>query len=222
MIAVLPFADDGTGNFKIDKIPVTFRGKEEQDNWAWTDAQRLRRSMMGYLAEREFVVVNPIAVDAVLKNRGIDNMEKLRRTSPILLGRLLGADALIYGEVDNYEGYYFGLLSAYKVGIHTWMLSTRDGETLMRAAGSRYSMDLEVALSPQDAAIDSIATLLEFRDVALARAEAEVSRELVLKIPPSDKLKEQMAARAIRHADEIESQESEADASSIGQGESGL
>jgi hypothetical protein len=211
VIAVMPFGDKGSANFTVDKIPITFRNQQEQDQWAWTDAQRLRRSVMGFLAEREFTVINPIAVDAVLKARGIDSMEKLRKTSPIELGKLLGADALVYGEVNNYEGYYFGLVSAYRVGISTWMLSTRDGETLMRETGGRYSVDLSPALSPQDALINSVMTLLEFRDVTLARAEEEVGRELVLRIPASEKLKAQIASDALKHADEVESQELEAD-----------
>jgi hypothetical protein len=211
VLAVMPFCDKGSGNFTIDKIPISFRNTQAQDKWAWTDSQRLRRSVMGHLAEREFTIVNPIAVDAVLKRRGIDNMDKLRKISPIELGKLLGADALVYGEVNSYEGYYFGIVSAYRVGISTWMLSTRDGETLMRENGSRYSVDISPALSPQDFLINSALTLLDFRDVALARAEEEVSRELVLRIPVSEKLKEQIAAAAIQHADDIESQELESD-----------
>ena len=210
VLAIMPFCDKGSANFTVDKIPITFRNPEAQDVWTWTDAQRLRRAVTGYLSQREFVVLNPIAVDAVLKKHGIDTMRKLRRASPIELGRLLGADALVYGEVDNYEGYYFGLLSAYQVGISTSIVSTRDGETLMRQSGGRYSVDLSPALSPQDAIINSIMTLLEFRDVTLARAEEEVSRELVLRIPVSEQLQAQVAAKAVQHADEIESEESDA------------
>ena len=216
VIAVMPFADEGPANFTVDKIPVTFRDKQEQDNWAWTDAQRLRHSVMGYLAQREFTVVNPIAVDAVLKQRGIDNMQKLRQASPIELGRLLGADALVYGEVDNYEAFYFGLVSAYRVGVSTWMLSSHDGETLMRETGSRYSVEMEPALSPQDIAVNSVLTLLEFRDVTLARAEEEVSRELVLRIPISEKLKAQLASDALRHVDDIEAEQARADSKPVG------
>src|SRR5216684_8902052 len=40
VIAVLPFGDLGDANFTSDKIPITFRNKEEQEHWAWTDAQR--------------------------------------------------------------------------------------------------------------------------------------------------------------------------------------
>jgi hypothetical protein len=211
VIAVMPFCDEGNANFTVDKIPVTFRDKDEQDQWAWTDAQRLRRSVMGYMAQREFTIINPIAVDAVLKAHGIDNMTKLRAASPIVLGKLLGADALLYGEVNNYEGYYFGIVSAYEVGVSTWMLSTRDGETLMHQTGGRYAVDLSPALSPQDILVNSVMTLLEFRDVTLARAEEEVSRELVLRIPVSDKLRKQMETAAVAHADAVEAAQLEAD-----------
>jgi hypothetical protein len=212
VLAVLPFCDKGSANFTVDKIPITFRNTEEQDHWSWTDAQRLRRAVTGYLSQREFTVMSPIAVDAVLKRQGLDTMRKLRGANPIELGRLLGADAVVYGEVDNYEGFYFGLLSAYQVSISTSMVSTHDGETLMSQTGGRYSVDLSPALSPQDAIINSVMTLLEFRDVTLARAEDEVSRELVLRIPVSDKLEQQVAANAIRHANEIETEESDASA----------
>jgi hypothetical protein len=146
-----------------------------------------------------------VSTDHSLPNR------LLQVTSPIELGKLLSADALMYGEVNSYEGYYFGIVSVYRVGIRTWILSTRDGETLMRETGSRYSVDVSPALSPEDFLINSALTLLDFRDIALARAEEEVSRELVLRIPVSEKLRQQLAAAAIAHADEVESQESEAE-----------
>ena len=210
-IAVMPFCDEGSGNFTVDKLPITFRNPNQQDQWAWTDAQRLRRAVTGYLAQREFTIINPIAVDAVLKSRGIDNMKKLRAASPIELGKLLGADALLYGQVNNYEGYYFGIVSAYEVGISTWLLSAHDGETLMRETGSRYSVDVSPAFSPEDLLINSAMTMLDFRDVTLARAEEEVSRELVLKIPESQSLKQQMADAAVTHAHAVEAEEIEAD-----------
>jgi len=80
-IAVLPFADRGSANFVVDKIPLTSRNHQERMVWAWTDAQRLRRSMVGYLSEREFYVQNPIAIDAVLRAHGIDDERSIRANS---------------------------------------------------------------------------------------------------------------------------------------------
>lgn len=81
-IAVLPFTDHGNANFVVDKIPLTVRRKRQRAIWAWTDAQRLRRSMLGYLSEREFEVLNPIAVDVVLKSHGITDEAKLSQIDP--------------------------------------------------------------------------------------------------------------------------------------------
>ena len=49
-IDVLPFADIGSANFVVDKIALTHRSEIERANWAWTDSQRFRRSLDGYLA----------------------------------------------------------------------------------------------------------------------------------------------------------------------------
>jgi len=54
-------------------------------------------------------------------------------------------------------------------------------------------------------------TLLDFRDVTLARAEDEVSRELALRIPVSERLKQRMADAVIAHAEAVEADQLEAD-----------
>jgi hypothetical protein len=92
---VLPFADIGSANFVVDKIALTHRSKRERANWAWTDSQRVRRSLDGYLAQREFIVSPVDGVDAVLRSRIIDTAAKLYHTSPEELGRLLGVDAIV-------------------------------------------------------------------------------------------------------------------------------
>jgi hypothetical protein len=80
-IAVLPFTDRGSANYVVDKIPLTFRDQQQRARWAWTDAQRLRRSMVGYLSGREFYVLNPIGIDAVLGARGITDESQTRKSN---------------------------------------------------------------------------------------------------------------------------------------------
>jgi Putative bacterial lipoprotein (DUF799) len=111
-IAVLPFTDRGSANFVVDKIPLTFRDQQQRASWAWTDAQRLRRSIIGYLSGREFYVLNPIGVDAVLLSHRITDQASLERVTPQKLGTWFGADAVVYGEIIHYEAYYLALLSA--------------------------------------------------------------------------------------------------------------
>jgi hypothetical protein len=209
-IAVLPFTDRGSAQYTVNKIPLSFRNRQERDQWAWTDAQRLRKAFVAYFSEREFTVVNPIAVDAVLQSHGIENEEELEQVSVLKLGKWFHCDAVIYGTVDDYDAYYFALVSGYVVGVNSRMVSTHDGETLMRGQGSRYSLNVMPALDVEDILINSAISLLQLRDVELARAEEEVARELVIRIPPSDTLRAQLATEAVRRAREAEEVDEEA------------
>jgi len=196
-VAVLPFTDRGRANFVVDKIPLTYRDQQQRASWAWTDAQRLRRSMVGYLSGREFYVLNPIGIDAVLRSHGITDEAELEKVAPQKLGSWLGADAVVYGEVAHYDAYYLALVSAWQVGIRGRIVSTYNGEQLIDFNGSRYSVNVMPALTPADILINSAASLLQLRDVVLARSEEEVCRELVLRIPVSENLRLQIAQQAL-------------------------
>jgi hypothetical protein len=198
-IAVLPFTDRGSAQFVVDKIALTHRTDGEQADWAWTDANRMRRSVNGYLASREFLEANIIQVDEILKDHGIDSQEKLNQVPPQTLGKWLGVDAVVYGNIHHYDAYYAFLLSAWQVGANIRMVSTHNGEELFSAYGSRYSVNFMPAFDPVDIAINSGLSLLELRDVTLARAEEEDAREIVLRLPRSEKLKNNLIEEARRH-----------------------
>jgi Putative lipoprotein GNA1162-like len=203
-IAVLPFADIGSANFVVDKVALTHRSKIERANWAWTDSQRLRRSLDGYLAQREFIVSPLDGVDAVLRARGIDTPAKLYQTPPEELGRLLGVDAIVYGTVTHYEAYYLLLVAGWQVSIEVSMVSTHGGENLVVAAGSRYAVQIMPALSVQDIVINSAENVLQLRDIILSRAEEETCREIVHRVPVSQELKARIEQRALDGAEEAD------------------
>ena len=195
-VAILPFGDHGRANFTLDKVALTHRSPEKIADWAWTDAQRMRRAVSGYMAPREFQEANLIQVDEVLQEHGIDSEKKLLAVPPETLGKWLGVDAVVYGDVTHYEAYYALLVSAWQVGADVRMVSTHNGELLYSASGSRYSVDFMPAFDPIDVAINSGLTLLELRDVTLARAEEEDAREIVLRIPRSEKLRTELIEQA--------------------------
>ena len=206
-VAVLPFVDLGSTNFVVDKVPLTFRNKQESEKWAWTDANRMRRDVSGYLSEREFIIANLIQVDEILKLHGIHNEREMYQLSAPKLGQWLDVDAVIYGEVTSYEAYYGGLIAAWRVGTKIRMISTHNGQKLFVAHGSRWSVDLRPAFDMIDIAVNSGLTLLELRDVTLARAEEEDAREIALRIPRSHRLEAELI-RAVR--DKAEAQKFEA------------
>ncbi|HEY2106566.1 MAG TPA: hypothetical protein VGH29_12310, partial [Candidatus Binataceae bacterium] len=91
------------------------------------------------------------------------------------------------------------LVAAWQVGIHVRLVSTHTGHTLIEASGSRWDVNVLPALTPEDIAINSVENILQLRDINLARAEEEACREVVKRIPPSDQLITEMAARAREH-----------------------
>lgn len=183
-IAVLPFVDHGNGEYIVDKMPLSFhKSEEELDRAAWTHANRVRRSVSGEIGAREFEIVSLVAVDAVLADRGIDDWNKLMSVKPEELVRWLGADAIVYGEILNYEAYWAALISVWRVSARVKMVSTRDGHEIFSADSHRYSVDLAPALDPIDIGINSVLTLIDLRDLRLARAEDEVGREIVMRLP---------------------------------------
>ena len=186
-IAVLPFVDHGSAQFVVNKIPITFRDDEAQAAWAWTYANRLRRALTGYLAQREFTIINLHTVDTTLADHGITDWNALQTVSPQQLGQWLKADTVVYGQVNHYEAYYAFLLASWQVGVDVRLISTADAHEFFTAAGSRYSVDLRPAFSLMDMAINSALTLLQLRDVNLARAEDEVGREIALRLPIAER-----------------------------------
>lgn len=67
----------------------------------------------------------------------------------------------------------------------------------MEFEGSRYSVNLLPAASVQDILINSLESLLQLRDVVLARAEEEVCHEIVIRIPVSERLRLEIARQAL-------------------------
>ncbi len=182
-IAVLPFVDRGSGNYVLDKVALTQRNEKSLADWRWTDANRLRRVVDGFLSAREFKTIPVSDVDAVLARHGIDDDAKLARVAPQDLARWLGVDAVVYGEVEHYEVYYLFLLAGWEVTLKIAMAAGADGETMLHGEGTEYKMEVRPAVAGRDIGIDSLLDLTDLRDVDLRRDEEEVSRELILRIP---------------------------------------
>jgi len=182
-IAVLPFVDQGTGSYLVNKVSIKTRNEEELNRWSWTHTNRVRRALAGELATREFLIVPLFTVDAVLARHGITDGDRLKAVPPEELGRWLGADTVVYGELQSYEAYYGFLVAAWKVSARVRLVSTQDGHEIFSGADRRYSSSVTVVFDPIDIGLNSVLTLFDLRDIKLARAENEVGRELVLGLP---------------------------------------
>ncbi len=182
-IAILPFDNLIGGNYILNSVPIPRFSEKKTDGWNWTYANRLRRFFFGHFAAREFVDIELMYVDKMLQSLKILTPNELYNVPAQKLGRLLGADALIYGKVTEYKNSYYALYKQIRVGLSIKCISTKDGSILFEGEQVRHDNDVRVATNPLDFVIASFQNSMSMRDVYAARASEEVVRELVLRIP---------------------------------------
>lgn len=187
-IAVLPFENLEGGNFKLNWIPVTGRDGEEEDNWSWTYANRLRKSFFAYMSLREFELQSLMETDTVLQELGITNAEKLYNADPRDLAAALGVDAVIYGKMTNHSAKYLLLYTQVAVGLSVKCVSGKDGGELFLVKEVRRDNKFSMAFSPIDLVAASVQNTFNVRKLHMARAADEACRELVTSIPVVEKL----------------------------------
>lgn len=182
-IAILPFDNLVGGNYILNSVPIPRFSDKETDGWNWTYANRLRRFFFGHFAAREFVDIELMYVDKMLQALKILTPNDLYNIPAQELGRILGADALIYGKVTDYKNSYYALYKQIRIGLSIKCVSTKDGTIFFEGEHVRHDNDVRVATNPFDFVIASFQNSMSMRDVYAARASEEVVRELVLRIP---------------------------------------
>ncbi len=182
-IAILPFDNLVGGNYILNSVPLPRFSEKEKDGWNWTYANRLRRFFFGHFAAREFVDIELMYVDKMLEALGILTPNDLYKIPAQELGRILDADALIYGQVTEYKNSYYLLYKQIRIGLHIKCVSTEDGTIIFEGEQIRHDNDIRVATNPLDFVIASFQNSMSMRDVYAARASEEVVRELVIRIP---------------------------------------
>jgi hypothetical protein len=187
-IAVMPFENLEGGNFKLNWIPITGRGGEEEDNWSWTYVNRLRKSFFAYLSLREFELLSLMETDTVMQELGITDAKKLYDVDPRDLAAALGVDAVIYGKMTNYSAKYLFLYTQVAVGLSVRCVSGEDGSDLFIASEVRRDNKFRIAISPIDLIVTAAQNTMNIRKLHLARAADEVCREVVATIPVSKAL----------------------------------
>ncbi len=194
-IAILPFDNLVGGNYILNEIPIPRFSDKKKDGWNWTYANRVRRFFFGHFAAREFEDVELMYIDKLLQELGILTPNELYNIPPQELGRMLDADALIYGQITDYKNSYYTLFAQIRIGLRIRCVSTEDGSVLFEGEHKRYDNDIRVATNPFDFVIASFQNYMSLRDVYAARASEEVARELVMRIPIVDSFIEEEEKR---------------------------
>ena len=72
-------------------------------------------------------------VDTLLKNQGLNDPSEYMKISPMRLGEILGADAVIMSKMKKVQRLYLVLHASIEVAVSAKMVDTRSGEVLWQA-----------------------------------------------------------------------------------------
>lgn len=181
-VAILPFVSSiGSGRLQGSRTMFNvFNGHGGEIKLA----QRMREAFYGQFAQLDFDELKLFRIDQTLAENELKTPGDIAAVSPKRLGEILGADAVVYGEVTQFD-YYYGILYAQlAAGLSLKMVDTRDGNLLWRAQDARRDHCIRIALDPVGLAVGVFQVGLHVRPISMMRAMDEACRELVGTIPP--------------------------------------
>lgn len=138
-VAVLPFEDKSGGNSVLyyPFLPfiylaslVTFSIPDAPPD-SVKGAETLRELLIARLGGSAIRVVSSRAVLTTLHHRGL--LEGSPRMDPVELGKILGVDAVLYGELLDWAGHYYVVESRTVVEARIRLVSTLDRRELLTA-----------------------------------------------------------------------------------------
>lgn len=147
------------------------------------DAELVRRAFFGQFATLEYADVDMHEVDRKLREAGIVTPQQLESEDPRRLGSLLGADAVMYGVVDEISVAYLVMYSQIAIGLSLRLVSTTDGDVLWQLDDVRRKHSIKIALGPVGLVAGAIQNALALRPINITRAAEDLSRDIVLTFP---------------------------------------
>jgi hypothetical protein len=104
-------------------------------------ARLFRQNLFAHFKQSRFNVLERYVVDGLLKQNGLLEPAVFKKVSPIRLGEILGADAVLIGSMTKVEKSYFVIHSSIKLGVTVTMTDTRSGEILWVANQTETDFD---------------------------------------------------------------------------------
>ena len=122
-------------------------------------------------------------VDEKLKSLGYEDAAQIQNHSPQDLGRLLGADAVILGEITQFDRIFVGVYSQLSLGASISVVDTRNGRTIWQDSYTTRIHEGGFPLTLFEIPFVTIRSGLNLTDSVKIRAADSVSRNLAMRIP---------------------------------------
>ena len=161
-IAVLPFGNQTDVDGVEDFVRVTF---------------------YSHLCAHPYKDLELQIVDQKLRRNKITDYEKLREIPVEKLGRILNCDAVVFGEVIEFEKIFAGIYSQMAVGLSISIWDTRSGREIWVDEHTERHHEGGIPLTLTDIPLITLRSGMVLRDDAKIQAADELSRFLTHRIP---------------------------------------
>jgi hypothetical protein len=161
-IAVLPFGNKTEVDGIEDFVRVTF---------------------YSHLCAHPYKDIELHLVDQKLRQRGITDYEKLGKVPVRKLGRILGCDAVVFGEVIEYEKFFAGIYSQMAVGASITIWDTRTGRKIWTDEHIERNHEGGIPLTLTDIPMITIRSGMNLSEDAKIEVVDDLSRYLTRNIP---------------------------------------
>ena len=164
-IAILPFGNK-TEQEDIDKF--------------------VRTAFYSQLSAQPYKDIELNDVDERLKRYHLMNYDKLSDVSPKKLGQILSCDAVVIGEVTEFQRVYAGLYSQMAVGASITVWDTRTGKKIWSDEHVTRNHEGGIPLAITDLAMIGIRSSLNLTESEKVKTVDELSRYLSSRVPVPD------------------------------------
>ena len=143
----------------------------------------VRVTFYSHLSALPYEDIELHVVEKTLGEHRLSSYKKLRKTRIKKLGRILGCDAVLFGEVTKFERIFVGIYSQLAVGLTIKVWDTRTGRMIWSDEDVQRSHEGGIPLTLTDIPMITIKAGLNLRDAIKIRSVDELSRELTSRIP---------------------------------------
>ncbi len=161
-IAILPF-DNKTGEIPNNSTERLILTDEK--------IKQLRWILYSHLAPHPYQDVELKKIDRVLS--------KLNNNHYAAIGKMLRCDALLIGEITEYDADFLGLYSQISIGVDLKLIAAKDGSVLWQGHHVAKSHGGSVPITPVDIAVGVYSATENISDEQVVRVEDDLFRRLL-------------------------------------------
>jgi hypothetical protein len=143
----------------------------------------MRRGFYNHFSSLPFKDMELYRIDNLLRKAGLTDPEAISKLPPQQLGKILGVDAVVFGEISNFDKLFAVVYSQVSVGAEIKMYDTKTGNFLWSGKHIVRKHEGGISTNPIGIIATVIATAMNVRDIQLLRANDDLFRDMVKTIP---------------------------------------